>query len=232
MDPRRPATPQRTSFLLAQVGALASKRFAEHTRALGLTPGDAGVLRLLGRSPATSQRELADRLGTVPSRIVSLVDSLESRGLVERTRSNTDRRNYELRLTPSGQEHLVRLRRVAEEHETGTAGVPDPGGGCPAAQPSSGPRRSPHPRPGPAPGHRPVGPRTPPDADRTRSPSGARGAAPAPWRGRPPQITPSRSTTSGSCQGGATAAIRPLSKSFRPPLSAKSQASDWPDFGL
>lgn len=118
MDPRRPATPQRTSFLLAQVGALASKRFAEHTRTLGLTPGDAGVLRLLGRSPALSQRELADRLGTVPSRIVSLVDSLETRGLVERSRSTTDRRNYELRLTPSGQEHLARLRRVAEQHET------------------------------------------------------------------------------------------------------------------
>jgi DNA-binding MarR family transcriptional regulator len=64
-----------------------------------------------------SQRSLADRLGAVPSRVVSLIDSLEARGLVERERSNTDRRNYELRLTAQGGERLAQLRRIAEEHE-------------------------------------------------------------------------------------------------------------------
>jgi len=112
-----PGRPRRTAFLLSQVGALASARFAERTKPLGLTPSDAGTLRLLGRNPGLSQRALADRLGAVPSRIVPLIDSLETRGLVERTRSQTDRRNYELQLTTEGTAMLGRLRAVAQDHE-------------------------------------------------------------------------------------------------------------------
>ena len=108
---------KRTAFLLSQLGALASARFAERTRELGLTPSDAGVLRLLGRAPGLSQRSLADRLGAVPSRVVPLIDSLEARGLVARVRSSTDRRNYELRLTDEGTKVLGKLRGIAERQE-------------------------------------------------------------------------------------------------------------------
>jgi DNA-binding MarR family transcriptional regulator len=108
---------KRTAFLLSQLGALASARFAERTRELGLTPSDAGVLRLLGRTPGLSQRTLADRLGAVPSRVVPLIDSLEARGLVVRIRSSTDRRNYELRLTAEGTKVLGKLRGIAERQE-------------------------------------------------------------------------------------------------------------------
>jgi DNA-binding MarR family transcriptional regulator len=117
MDSPDPSRSKRTAFLLAQLGALASARFAERTRELGLTPSDAGVLRLLGRTPGLSQRSLADRLGAVPSRVVPLIDSLEARGLVARVRSSTDRRNYELRLTAEGTEVLGKLRGIAERHE-------------------------------------------------------------------------------------------------------------------
>ncbi len=108
---------KRTAFLLSQLGALASTRFAERTRELGLTPSDAGVLRLLGRTPGLSQRSLADRLGAVPSRVVPLIDSLEARGLVARVRSSTDRRNYELRLMAEGTKVLGKLRGIAERQE-------------------------------------------------------------------------------------------------------------------
>lgn len=117
MDSPDPARSQRTAFLLSQLGALASARFAERTRGLGLTPSEAGVLRLLGRNPGLSQRSLADRLGAVPSRVVPLIDSMEARGLVERGRSSTDRRNYELRLTTDGTQVLRTLRGIAEQHE-------------------------------------------------------------------------------------------------------------------
>jgi DNA-binding MarR family transcriptional regulator len=117
MDSPTAPRPSRTAFLLSQLGALASSRFAERTRAIGLTPSDAGVLRLLGRTPGLSQRELADRLGAVPSRIVPLIDSLESRGLVDRKRSSTDRRNNDLTLTDAGRTLLMALRVIAEQHE-------------------------------------------------------------------------------------------------------------------
>ena len=117
MDAQHSPRTQRTAFLLSQLGALASARFAEHTRKLDLSPSEAGVLRVLGRTPGVSQRSLADRLGAVPSRVVPLIDSLEARGLVERVRSSHDRRNYELRLTARGRTLLEDLRAVAEQHE-------------------------------------------------------------------------------------------------------------------
>ncbi|MGO4384985.1 MarR family winged helix-turn-helix transcriptional regulator [Specibacter sp. RAF43] len=110
-------TPRRTAFLLSQLGSLSAARFAQRTKELGLTPSDAGTLRLLGHSPGLSQRSLADRLGAVPSRVVPLIDSLEARGLVARARSSTDRRNYELHLTNDGRAMLRRLRAVAVDHE-------------------------------------------------------------------------------------------------------------------
>lgn len=117
MDLATPGQPKRTAFLLSQLGAVASSRFADRTREIGLTPSDAGVIRLLGRAPGLSQRSLADRLGAVPSRVVSLIDSLQERGLVERVRSSTDRRNYELHLTDAGKRVLRELRGIAEQHE-------------------------------------------------------------------------------------------------------------------
>src|SRR6478752_7823905 len=117
MDSPDPSRSTRTAFLLSQLGALASARFAERTRGLGLTPSEAGVLRLLGRNPGLSQRSLADRLGAVPSRVVPLIDSMEARGLVKRGRSSTDRRNYELRLTTEGTQLHRTLRGIAEQHE-------------------------------------------------------------------------------------------------------------------
>ncbi len=114
-EQRRP--PGRIAFLLSQVGAHVAERFAERCRELGLTPSEAAVLRLVGRTPGLSQRSLADRVGTAPSRIVSLIDGLEERGLVTRARSSTDRRNHELHLTADGQALLAALRQVAEAHE-------------------------------------------------------------------------------------------------------------------
>ncbi len=105
----------RTAYLLSQVGAFSSARFAELVRPLGLTPAAAGALRLLSRSPGLSQRELADRLGAVPSRVVVLVDALEAGGFVARERHPDDRRNYRLSLTDRGREAMTSLRAAAEQ---------------------------------------------------------------------------------------------------------------------
>ena len=113
----------RTAFLLSQLGAYSAEKYRELVATLGLTPSDAGILRLLSRNPSISQRELADRLGTVPSRVVVLIDSLESRGLVNRTRSATDRRNYELSLTEAGSATMQKLRTVSEEHDQAVLGT-------------------------------------------------------------------------------------------------------------
>jgi DNA-binding MarR family transcriptional regulator len=116
--------PARIGFLLSQLGTHASEVFAARVRELGLSPSEAGVIRIIGRRPKISQRELAELLGAVQSRVVALVDRLEAAGLATRTRSATDRRVQELALTDAGQNTLRALRTVAEAGEAElTAGL-------------------------------------------------------------------------------------------------------------
>lgn len=105
------------AFLLAQLGAHAAGLFAERIAALDLTPAQAGLLRLLARTPGRSQRELADDLGMPPSRFVPFADELEERGLIERRKNPTDRRQYALHLTDRGAELLTALRSAGAAHE-------------------------------------------------------------------------------------------------------------------
>ncbi|WP_353112641.1 MarR family transcriptional regulator [Microbacterium sp.] len=122
-DARRP---QRAGFLLSQLGAFASARFAELIKPEGLTPASAGVLRIIARQPGLSQRALADRLGAVPSRVVVLVDTLERAGLVARTRDPEDRRHHRLDLTDDGRQMLGALRAAATRQNADVLGPLDP----------------------------------------------------------------------------------------------------------
>lgn len=118
-EPERPDAPSArgAAFLLAQVGAHAAQRFAERVAELGVSPSDVGLLRLVARRPGLSQRELAEELGVVPSRVVTLIDQLDRGSLVERRRSVRDRRHHELYLSPGGEELLARMHEVAAAHE-------------------------------------------------------------------------------------------------------------------
>jgi DNA-binding MarR family transcriptional regulator len=105
------------AFLLAQVGAHAASKFAEHLAELKLVPAHAGIFRILAARPAITQQALATTLGTLPSRLVALIDELESRGLLERRPHETDRRSYALHLTEAGKSTLQAIGRIAREHQ-------------------------------------------------------------------------------------------------------------------
>ena len=104
------------SFLLAQVGAIAARQFANALEPLKFAPSDAGILRLLGRSPGMSQQELAKKLDMHASRLVGVIDALEQRGLVAREPNPEDRRLYALHLTGAGTEALAAIGVVARKH--------------------------------------------------------------------------------------------------------------------
>jgi DNA-binding MarR family transcriptional regulator len=108
---------QSAAFLLAQVGAHAAVKFAERLEPLGLSPPEAGILRVLGQAMGLSQQQLAARLRIHPSRLVAILDELESRDLVERGESAADRRSHALRLTAKGRTVLAQIGQVAREHE-------------------------------------------------------------------------------------------------------------------
>src|SRR5690606_40386308 len=99
MNTRRP---RRIAFLLSQLGSDASAAFERALAPLGITPSEAGLLRLIGRNPGISQKAVSEHLGVGPSRVVAVLDRLERQGHVERRRSTTDRRSHDNHLTSSG----------------------------------------------------------------------------------------------------------------------------------
>jgi DNA-binding MarR family transcriptional regulator len=103
-------------WLLAQVGAHAAGEFAKRIAPLSLTAPDAGILHLLGRSAGMSQRQLAQALHMHASRLVAIIDALESRGLVARGENANDRRSHALRITEKGQKTLAEIGRAARAH--------------------------------------------------------------------------------------------------------------------
>jgi DNA-binding MarR family transcriptional regulator len=112
-QPPRPGV----AFLLAQLGAHAAERFALVLSEHDLTPPLAGIMRLLRGAPGMSQQQLADRLGVAPSRIVSYLDDLETRGWISRTRDSADRRVNLLALTPQGQQAFTSLATISRGHD-------------------------------------------------------------------------------------------------------------------
>jgi DNA-binding MarR family transcriptional regulator len=113
-DPPGSSSP---AFLLAQVGAHAAGKFAERLREIELSPSHAGILRILAVRPAITQQALAMALGSPPSRLVALVDELESKELVERQQNESDRRSNALQLTEKGQSTLQAIGKIARAHQ-------------------------------------------------------------------------------------------------------------------
>ena len=81
---------------------------------LELSPAQCHVLRLLEPDKPLPMRALAEGLCCDASNVTGLVDRLETRGLVRRTASESDRRVKVLELTPKG----VRVRAVFLERMT------------------------------------------------------------------------------------------------------------------
>ena len=83
----------------------------EQARAVGLNPQQHQLLLAIRASaPALpSIGDLADRLILRHHSVVGLVDRLEQRGLVRRTRSPDDRRQARVRITRGGERILHRL---------------------------------------------------------------------------------------------------------------------------
>jgi len=106
------------SFLLARANAIAlaagNAALAEH----GLKARSYSVLVLTSGEARPSQRELAEFLRLDPSQVVSLVDELQSRGLVERQPDPADRRANVVVATDAGRALVGQAResaRAAEE---------------------------------------------------------------------------------------------------------------------
>lgn len=96
-------------FRLRRVQNQFSRDFQIKTRAWELRAGMFSALELIAANPGISQAVLSAEIGLDKSALVPLIDTLEARGWVSRTRSTTDRRRNHLSITDVGQRELDRL---------------------------------------------------------------------------------------------------------------------------
>lgn len=92
----------------------------ESSRALapyGIDGRELAVLAVLDAHDELSQLDAAGKLGIDRTTMVSLVDALEDKGLVERRRSPRDRRKNIVQLTPAGAERLRDAEFARQEME-------------------------------------------------------------------------------------------------------------------
>ncbi len=93
--------------LMRAAGAVAA-RLERRLGALGLTESQFGVLEILLHLGPLSQRAIGRKLFRSGGNVTVVVDNLEKRDLVRRTRGTADRRQVTVDLTPTG-------RRLIEE---------------------------------------------------------------------------------------------------------------------
>jgi DNA-binding MarR family transcriptional regulator len=104
----------RLDFLLADVSRLQRRAFDERARAIGVTGPQWRLLTTLFRNEGINQGTLAELLEVEPITLCRMVDRLEESGLVERRANPSDRRAWQLYLTPKGLPLIDDLRTMAD----------------------------------------------------------------------------------------------------------------------
>ena len=94
-------------FHIRRLQQIAVAVFMEETQKWGVTPVQYGALSAVSRRPGVDQRTLARLIGYDTSTIGSVIDRLQTRGLVVRRSSPTDRRVWLLYPTDEGRSLLM-----------------------------------------------------------------------------------------------------------------------------
>ena len=100
---------------IAQIGIF--RDFCTSVDEAEITPTLFGVLVLIDANPGMKQTQLADAIPLDRSSVVSVLDKLEARGLVERVRAPDNRRANALHLTAAGRHLLHSLIPQVRAHE-------------------------------------------------------------------------------------------------------------------
>ena len=103
---------QRIPFLLSQLGVYLAEDFVHRLEPFGVEPRTYAVLKALIEDDGQSQRELSTQLGIHRNVMVTVVDKLESQGLVKRMPHPGDRRAFAVTLTEKARELLPDARRA------------------------------------------------------------------------------------------------------------------------
>ena len=104
-------------YLIVRLGEMVMERGEMTLAPLNLTPREYNAMTCILDGEGMSQQDLSRKLGLYAPRMVPLIDGLQTRGLVERTISASDRRRHVLSLTSGGRKLLTRAARMAARLE-------------------------------------------------------------------------------------------------------------------
>jgi DNA-binding MarR family transcriptional regulator len=118
-----------TRFLESLIGYNARRaalaiieEFLERMAIYGLKPVDFSVMSVIVHNPGVTSRQLCTSLNILPPNLVSLIQSLDSRGLVERLPHPHDGRAVGLHPTEKGKALMVQAESTASELERNVGG--------------------------------------------------------------------------------------------------------------
>ncbi|TFW26615.1 MarR family winged helix-turn-helix transcriptional regulator [Duganella callida] len=75
----------------------------EYVRRSGLTHAQFDIIATLGNTPGMSYKELGEKTLITKGTLTGVIERLEQKGLVERQRSDCDKRSFFVRLTKEGE---------------------------------------------------------------------------------------------------------------------------------
>ena len=102
-------------FLLAEVVRLQLRVYNGRFRATGLNQSQVAALIHLDRTEELSQTDLARRLGMRKAAAGTLIEGLEGKGLVERSRGRHDRRVQLVSISEAGRKVVDEVDHMAEQ---------------------------------------------------------------------------------------------------------------------
>lgn len=114
---------ERLGYVLRRAQLAVFQDFFASFAALDISPATYSALTVIEANPGLSQTRVADALGIQKSNFVAMIGGLETRGLVRREASPSDRRTYRLFLTDGGRHLVAQLHAMAEAHERRIAAI-------------------------------------------------------------------------------------------------------------
>ena len=111
---------RRLPILLRRAWYSLNQAFRRRIVHAGVTPDQFTVMRTLfeGDANGLTQRVLADLMSSDPNTIASLLERMESAGLVDRRPHEQDRRARRIRLKPAGKRKYEEVRLIAVALQT------------------------------------------------------------------------------------------------------------------
>ncbi|MDF3839533.1 MarR family transcriptional regulator [Cupriavidus basilensis] len=111
-DPAEYRMGESIGYLVARAKNVLSHEVEQEVNCLDITHAQATCLMMLAAGRGSTVTDLGRELGTDMGSVTRLLSRMEKRGLIERQRSDADRRVVDLSITPAGQALLDELPRI------------------------------------------------------------------------------------------------------------------------